>query len=298
MSPITVEKRTITPRVRTKRERPETREEKMIAALSPHLNIMVNAVRRAGHSMIRDFGEVSSLQVSQKGPYDFVSNADLFAEKNLISYLKEARPDYGFLSEECGEIKADENCHMKWVIDPIDGTTNFVHAIPVFSLSIALMDGDDVIAGVIYNPVTNELYYAEKGKGAFLMTPGGNKRLRVSGRSKLSHTLVGSNAISNPRSRPIILNMAEHVASIRFNGCTTLSLAAVAAGQLDAYVACQFKLWDIAAGYLLIKEAGGFISDLDEKRSITDIVQAQSMIATNMTLKDSLFKIIRRKHDS
>lgn len=297
MSPITVEKKSITPRARTKKERPETREEKMIATLSPHLNIMVNAVRRAGHSMIRDFGEVSSLQVSQKGPYDFVSNADLFAEKNIISYLKEARPDYGFLSEECGEIKAAENCRMKWIIDPIDGTTNFVHAIPVFALSIALMEDDEVICGVIYNPVTNELYYAEKGKGAFLMTPGGNKRLRVSGRTKLAHSLIGSNAISNPRSQDLIMKTATRVASIRFNGCTTLSLAAVAAGQLDGYVACQFKLWDIAAGYLLVKEAGGFVSDFNENRGIADMLKSQGILATNMVLKDNLSQIIRRKHD-
>ena len=184
---------------------------------------------------------------------------------------------------------------MKWVIDPIDGTTNFLHAIPVFSLSVALLDGNEVVAGVIYNPVTNELYYAEKGQGAFLMTPGGNKRLRVSGRSKIDYALLGANAFGSPETRNIIARFSEKVASTRFNGCTTLALAAVAAGQFDAYIACQFKLWDVAAGYLLIKEAGGYISDFDEKRDLFDMMKSQTIVATNMSLKDSIFKILEDK---
>lgn len=289
---VTIEKRTITPRVHTKKARPETREEKMIAALSPNLNVMVQAVRKAGHSMIRDFGEISSLQVSQKGPGDFVSNADTFAEKKLIACLKEARPDFGFVSEECGELKSDNDSQMKWVIDPIDGTTNFLHAIPVFAISVALMDADEVVAGVIYNPVTNELYYAEKGKGAFLMTPTGNRRLRVSGRTQLAYALVGSNAFSNQKSRQTMTKVAEKVASTRFNGCAALSLTAVAAGQLDAYIARQFKVWDLAAGYLLIKEAGGFVSDFNGNRDLLTIVKSQSLVASSMSLRDSLMKIL------
>jgi len=288
----TVEKRTITPRAQTRRKRPDTREEKMIAALSPNLNVMVEAVRRAGHSLIRDFGEISSLQVSQKGPGDFVSNADIMAEKNLIAYLKEARPDYAFLSEECGELKAEHNSRMKWVIDPIDGTTNFLHAIPIFALSVSLLDGDEVVAGVIYNPITNELYYAEKGQGAFLMTPSGNRRLRVSGRSKLAHALLCSNAFSYSKSRDVVVRASEKVASVRYNGSTTLGLASVAAGQMDAYIACRFKLWDVAAGYLIIKEAGGFISDFNHNRNLFDIVKSQTIIATTMSLKDDFLKIV------
>lgn len=292
--PVTIEKRTITPRARTQKKRPETREEKMIAALSPDLNIMVNAVRRAGHNLIRDFGEISSLQVSQKGPGDFVSNADLMAEKNLIAYLKEARPDYAFLSEECGELKSEHESQKRWVIDPIDGTTNFLHAIPVFALSVALFDGNEVIAGVIYNPITNDLYYAEKGKGAFLMTAGGNKRLRVSGRTKMEHVLLASNGFGLKKNRDIIASCSQKVASVRFNGSTTLGLAAVAAGQFDAYVACQFKLWDAAAGYLLIKEAGGYVSDFKENRELFDIVKSQTIVATNMSLKTPFLKIMRK----
>jgi len=292
---VVVEKKAILPRTKAQKKRPETREEKMIAALSPNLNVMVEAVRRAGHSLIRDFCEISSLQVSRKGPGDFVSNADIMAEKNLISYLKEARPDYAFVSEECGELKSEQNSRLKWVIDPIDGTTNFLHAIPIFALSVALMDGDDVIAGVIYNPVTNELYYAEKGQGAFLMTAGGNRRLRVSGRSRLDYALLGSNAFGDPRNRDIIASFSNKVASTRFNGCTTLSLASVAAGQLDAYIACHFKLWDAAAGYLLIKEAGGYISGFSHQRGLLDIMKSQTLIATNMSLKDAFLKDLEGK---
>lgn len=290
--PVTIEKRTITPRAKTQKKRPETREEKMIAALSPDLNIMVNAVRRAGHNLIRDFGEISSLQVSQKGPGDFVSNADLMAEKNLIAYLKESRPDYAFLSEECGELKAEHETQKRWVIDPIDGTTNFLHAIPVFALSVALFDGKEVIAGVVYNPITNELYYAEKGKGAFLMTAGGNRRLRVSGRTKMEHVLLASNGFGLKKNRDVISKCSQKVASVRFNGSTTLGLASVAAGQFDAYVASQFKLWDVAAGYLLIKEAGGYVSDFKENRDLFDIIKSQTIVATNMSLKTSFLKIV------
>lgn len=290
--PITIEKRTITPRAHTKMKRPQTREEQMIDSLSPNLNVMVNAVRKAGHSMIRDFGEISSLQVSQKGPGDFVSNADLMAEKNLITYLKEARPDYAFLSEECGELKAENGSRMRWVIDPIDGTTNFLHAIPTFAVSVALLDKEEVIAGVIYNPVSNELYYAEKGQGAFVMTPTGNRRLRVSGRTQMAYSLLGSNAFAREENRNVLIHLADKVASVRFNGSTTLSLASVAAGQLDAYVASQFKLWDIAAGYLMIKEAGGFVSDLNGNRDLFSIVKSQHILATNMALKDNLLKLV------
>lgn len=293
--PITIEKRTITPRQKLQAKRPKTREEQMIDSLSPNLNIMVNAVRKAGAGMVRDFGEVSSLQVSQKGPGDFVSNADLMAEKNLISYLKEARPDYAFVSEECGELKPEHGSKMCWIIDPIDGTTNFLHAIPIFAISVALMDAGEVIAGVIYNPITNELYYAEKGQGAFVMTPTGNRRLRVSGRRKLSYSVLGSNGFGLVENRNMVARIGEKMASVRFNGCTTLSMAAVAAGQLEVYIASQFKIWDIAAGYLLIKEAGGFVSDFHADRDIHAIVRSHGILATNMGLRDAMLKLVEEK---
>lgn len=290
--PVIIEKRRI-PSRRPAGERPETREEKMISSLSPHVNIMVKAARKAGSRMLRDFGEVSQLQVSQKGPGSFVSNADIMAEKTLIELLKEDRPDYGFLSEECGAIEAQNNSPFRWIIDPIDGTTNFLHALPVFAISIALMEKDEVIAGIIFNPITNELYHAEKGKGAFLMTPTGNRRLRVSGRNKMSHALVGSNSFYNPQNREIMIRISEQVASCRYNGSAVLSLASVAAGQLDAYVATQIKLWDLAVGFLLVREAGGSMSDFAGGMQLQDIMASQNLVASNFNLKNTLLKIVR-----
>lgn len=292
--PIT-EKRTITPRPQAfRREKSKTREELMIDALSPNLTVMVKAVRKAGRRMVRDFGEISNLQVSRKGPGDFVSNADMMAEQTLIEQLSQDRPDYGFITEETGDIPARNNSPYTWVIDPIDGTTNFLHAIPTFAVSVALMEKDDVIAGVIFNPVTNELYYAEKGKGAYLMTPTGNVRLRVSGRNNIEYALIGSNCFKSTQTRTLVEKIAVDTSSVRFNGSTTLSLAAVAAGQYDAYVATHFKLWDVAAGYLLVKEAGGFVSDFKGERTINDIIKAQTIMASNSALKDVFLATIKK----
>lgn len=292
---VVTEKRKITPRpqsMRERAERVETREAKMIAALSPNLNVMVKAVRKAGHRMIRDFGEVANLQVSQKAPGDFVSNADTMAEKILIESLHEDRPDYGFIGEELGITPAQHDSHFTWIIDPIDGTTNFLHAIPIFAISVALRQDDEIIAGVTYNPVTSELYYAEKGKGAFLMTPTGNVRLRVSGRKQLSYALVGSNGFTNRKNRDTLDKVVSKVASIRYNGCTTLSLAAVAAGQLDFYIATQFKLWDLAVGLLLIREAGGYVGSFAGATQLDQIVEQHTLLASNMVLKETVKKMI------
>ncbi len=293
MAPVQVEKRTITPRIQTqRREKPMTREENMIEALSPIIRVMVKAVRKAGRRMIRDFGEISSLQVSQKGPGDFVSNADMLAEKTLIQELSADRPDFGFITEEEGEIKSKNNSAMNWVIDPIDGTTNFLHAIPCFAISVGLMKNNEVIAGVTYNPITNDLFYAEKGRGSYLMTPTGNVRLRVSGRNKIEHALIGSNGYNSKENHKTIEKVIDKVSSIRYNGSTTLSLAMVAAGQLDGYIANRFKLWDIAVGYLLIKEAGGFVSDFSADRDINRVLEKQQVIASNVALKDTFLKLI------
>ncbi|MBE6455592.1 MAG: inositol monophosphatase [Alphaproteobacteria bacterium] len=247
---------------------------------------MVKAVRKAGRRLVRDFGEIANLQVSRKGPGDFVSNADTMVERVLIEQLSTDRPDYGFITEETGTIPARNNSPYTWVIDPIDGTTNFIHAIPFFAISVALMHQDTVIAGVVYNPITNDLYYAEKGKGCYLMTPTGNSRLRVSARSNIETALIGSNYFKGEANRTNVVKFAESAASIRYNGSTTLSLAAVAAGQYDGYIATQFKLWDVAAGYLLVKEAGGFMSDYVGNRELSDIMKEQTIIASNAALKD------------
>ena len=290
---VVTEKRRITPRTQAQRsERPKTREEFMLASLSPIMNIMVKAVRKAGRRMLRDFGEVSSLQVSRKGPGDFVSNADMLAEKTLIEQLSADRPDFGFITEESERIEPKNGSSYYWIIDPIDGTTNFLHAVPCFSISVALMDKDEVVAGVSFNPVTNELYYAEKGQGSFLMTPTGNVRLRVSGRNSLDCSLIGSNGYNSTRNRQVIEKVITKVASVRYNGSTTMALASVAAGQYDAYIATRFKLWDIATGYLLIKEAGGFISDFKGNRNLMDIVEAQELITCNMPLKETFLELV------
>ncbi len=287
-----VEKRSITPRKETfKREKLQTREEVMISSLSPQLMIMVKAVRKAGRRMVRDFGEISSLQVSRKGPGDFVSNADTMAERTLIEQLSQDRPDYGFITEETGTIPPRNNSPYTWVIDPIDGTINFLHAIPEFAISVALLENDTVIAGVIYNPITNDLYYAEKGKGSYLMTPTGNVRLRVSGRNNIDEALVGSNCFKDVETRSDVARMTKNVASVRYNGSTTLSMSAVSAGKYDAYVARQFKIWDVAAGYLLVKEAGGFVSSYNGGRTLREIMDTQTMIACNSALKDIFLKM-------
>jgi len=284
-----IAKQKITPRTRTLRsKRPETREEKMIAALSPTLNVMVNAVRRVGQNIVHDFREVANLQISEKGPGDFVSNADLYSEKKLIELLHEARPEYGFLSEECGEIKGADGCEYYFVLDPIDGTNNFIHALPLFCLSLALMKGKSVLAGVIFNPVTNELYYAEKGKGAFLMTPTGNMRLRVSGRRKLKQCLLATNGYSAERTRKGLDGVAKDFASARYFGSGALSMAMVAAGQIDAQLEFRFHKWDIAAGYLLVQEAGGKVTTFDGRTDLDSIVSTCTLLAANPSLHEIL----------
>ena len=283
-----VEKKRIVPRMQTLRKRAETREEKMISALSPNLNVMVNAVRKVGQSIVHDFREVANLQISEKAPGDFVSNADLFSEKKLVELLREARPDYGFLSEECGSIPAAKGCDYYYVMDPIDGTNNFIHAIPMFVISLALMHKDKVIAGVIYNPVTNELYYAEKGKGAFVMTPTGNVRLRVSGRRQLKYCLMATNGYSAERTQKGLRGLACLFASARYLGSGALSMAMVATGQVDVQIEFRFHKWDVAAGYLLVQEAGGKVSDFAGNTDLDSIVNSSTMLVANPYLHEML----------
>jgi len=277
-----ISKQKITPRAKTLRvKKPNTREDLMIAALSPILNVMVNAVRRVGQNIVHDFREVANLQISEKGPGDFVSNADLYSERKLIELLHEARPDYAFLSEECGFIAGAKGCDYCFVLDPIDGTNNFIHALPLFCISVALKKGKDVVAAVVFNPVSNELYYAEKGKGAFLMTPTGNVRLRVSGRRKLKHCLLASTGYGFELTQKEIGMLAPEFASVRFLGSRTLTMALISAGQVDVQVEFRFNEWDIAAAYLLIQEAGGKVSDFNGKTGLDDIVNSSTLLAAS-----------------
>ena len=216
-------------------------------SISPHLNIMIKASEKASKVLIRDFGEVEKLQVSNKGPSDFVTNADLKAEKIIIDELKRAKPNYSILSEEKGtEYNKDSKT---WVIDPIDGTINFLHGIPHFAISIALRDDSEIIAGLIFDPIKDEIFYAEKNNGAFF----NNQRIRVSKKNDISECLfVTGGKINN-----------SYDFSFRKSGSAALDLAYVAAGRYDGYFQKKLNLWDIAAGIIILKEAGGIINEIN-----------------------------------
>ena len=227
------------------------------------MNVMVAAVRKAGRSLSRDYGEVAQLQVSVKGPGDFVSAADMKAEDILYRELAKARQGYTFLMEERGEVAGDDKTH-RWIVDPLDGTTNFLHSIPLFAISVALEREGEIVAGVIYNPASDELYTAEKGKGAFV----NDRRLRVASRRVLSDCVVAVGV--PPRGRighkqflgECGAAMRE-TAGVRSTGAASLDLAWVASGRFDAYIERGLKPWDIAAGILLVREAGGKVTDSD-----------------------------------
>jgi len=227
------------------------------------LNVMIAAARKAARTLKRDFGEVEQLQVSLKGPANFVSGADRRAEEILRAELKKARPGYGFLGEESGRQDGSDKSHT-WIVDPLDGTTNFLHGIPHFAISIALEREDTVVAGVIYNPANDELFIAERGKGAFC----NDKRLRVAARKQLNEAVItcglphygrGDLALSHKE----IAAVQEKVAGLRRFGAAALDLAWVAAGRFDAYWERGLSPWDMAAGLLMVRESGGFVTDLD-----------------------------------
>jgi len=227
------------------------------------LNVMIKAARQAARTLKRDFGEVEHLQVSLKGPANFVTAADHRAEQIVHEELSKARPGYGFLGEEGGLIEGTDKTHT-WVVDPLDGTTNFLHSIPHFAISIALKRDDTVVAGVVYNPVTDELFTAERGKGSFL----NDRRLRVAARQRLSDAVVACGLPHYGRGdlalgRKEIAAVQERVAGLRRFGAAALDLAWVAAGRIDGYWERNLSPWDMAAGLLLVREAGGFASDLD-----------------------------------
>ena len=253
--------------------------------------LIIGAVRDCAEIIITAHDIEAGIE-EKEGAANFVTKYDKKVQDELFKRLRSILPEAHLVGEEESEHDSVENGYA-FIVDPIDGTTNFLHAIPCFAISVALKHKDEIIAGVIFNPVTNELYYAEKGQGAFLMTPTGNMRLRVSGRVQLPYSLVGSNGFSSAKNRQIMERLVDKVASIRYNGCTTLSMAAVAAGQLDLYIATQFKSWDLAVGFLLIKEAGGYISDFEDRKEINEIMASQTIIAGNYKLKDQVLKVVR-----
>ncbi len=237
-------------------------------ARSAILNVMVEAALKASRRLTRDFGEVENLQVSRKGPGDFVSNADKQAETTIASMLRKARPGYSMLLEESGAIKGDDTQH-RWIVDPLDGTTNFLHSNPFFCISIALETQGTVVAGVIYNPITDELFTAERGQGAYL----NDRRLRVSGRREMMDCLVVT-GIPHPgrKTQAEFITQQNNImiqtAGVRALGSAALSLAYVAAGRFDGYWESELAPWDIAAGILMVREAGGYVTDYDDKNEM------------------------------
>lgn len=227
------------------------------------INVMVAAARKAARALKRDFGEVENLQVSLKGPANFVTAADRRAEETLRAELKKARPGYSFLGEESGKHEGTDQTHT-WIVDPLDGTTNFLHGIPQFAISIGLERSGTVVAGVIYNPITDELFTAERGKGAFL----NDKRLRVAARKGLADAVIACGLPHRGRG-DLELGLRElgavqdKVAGLRRFGAAALDLAFVAAGRIDGYWERNISPWDIAAGMIIVREAGGFVTDLD-----------------------------------
>jgi myo-inositol-1(or 4)-monophosphatase len=227
------------------------------------LNVMIAAARKAGRSLKRDFGEVEHLQVSMKGPANFVTAADHRAEEILRTELAKARPGYGFLGEEGGREEGTDKSHC-WIVDPLDGTTNFLHGIPQFAISIGLERDDTMVAGVIYNPANEELFVAERGKGAFL----NEQRLRVANRRRLNEAVVACGLPHLGRGNLALFRkefgaVQEHVAGLRRFGAAALDLAWVAAGRLDAFWERDLSPWDMAAGMVIVREAGGYVSDMD-----------------------------------
>ena len=230
-------------------------------SISANLNIMIKAAEKASKSIIRDFGEVEKLQVSKKGPYDFVTKTDKYVEKILIEELSKTKKNFSFITEETGSIKNKDKENI-WIIDPIDGTTNFLHGIPHFAICLAHQSKGEILSGLIFDPIKDEMFFAEKDKGAFL----NNQRLRVSKKNSLDDCLFSSNHEGVKFSD---INM-------RYSGCAALDLAYVAAGRLDGFFHNNINLWDVAAGEILVKEAGGIVNDIHKFNINTINIRASS----------------------
>ena len=255
------------------------------------INVMVQAAMKAGRSLARDFGEVQNLQVSLKGPGDYVSQADRRAEEIIHTELSRARPGYSFLIEERGAVEGDDPQH-RWLVDPLDGTTNFLHGIPIFSVSIALERQGTLVAGVIYNPAMDELYTAERGGGAFL----NDRRMRVAARRDLSDCVIGTGIPHlgrghHGRALLDLRNVMGESAGIRRLGSAALDLAYVAAGHMDGFWEEALSSWDMAAGILMVREAGGFATD---RNGGQDMFGTGSVVAGNELIHRSLLKALQK----
>ena len=242
-------------------------------SISANLNVMIKASEKASKILIKDFGEIEKLQVSRKGPKDFVTNSDLKTEKIIIDELKKARPNYSILSEEEG-VENNKDKNNTWIIDPIDGTINYLHGVPHFAISIALKSYDQIIAGLIYDPIKDEMFYAEKNNGTYL----NNQRIKVSKRSKIEDCLfVAGDKINHDKE----LN-------VRKSGCAALDMAYVAAGRYDGYFQKDLNLWDVAAGIIIVKEAGGILNEIN----LTKINEVK-IIASNNSINNKFIEKLK-----
>tara|TARA_B100000029_G_scaffold512952_1_gene611015 strand:+ start:351 stop:1139 length:789 start_codon:yes stop_codon:yes gene_type:complete len=256
---------------------------------SANINVMIKACRKAAKVLIRDFGEIENLQVSVKGPGDFVTAADKKVEKILINELQKARPNYSILSEEVGQITNDQE--FKWIIDPIDGTANFLHGIPHFAISVGLEKKGEIICGIIYDPIKDEMFLAEKGNGSYL----NNQRIRVSARSKLKDSIIftgGPRQTSNNKE----LSFEEYRkfsslvnTPIRKMGSASLDMAYVAAGRCDGFWQRYLKYWDVAAGIIIVKEAGGYVTDFNGNN---EYLKNNNILVTNSKISKEMIEIL------
>ena len=259
---------------------------------SPQINLITRACMKASRSLIRDFGELENLQVSSKGPGDFVSSADKRTEKTIIEELQKAHPEYGIVTEETGIINKS-NIKNRWIIDPIDGTMNFLNGIPQFAISIAYEENNEIICGVIFNPITNEMFCAEKGNGAYL----NNTRIRVSNKKKLKDALLvtggpkGASKIKNKIYSEYI-NVSNNVSNVRKFGSAALDMAYVACGRFDGYWQRELNYWDIAAGVIILREAGGFIDFFEDDISYP---LKKNVLASNSNIHQELKELINKK---
>ena len=260
---------------------------------SPQINIITKACMKASRSLIRDYGEIENLQVSTKGPGDFVSSADKRTEKILIEELQKAHPDYGIITEESGLINKSNNKN-RWIIDPIDGTMNFLNGIPQFAISIGYEEENEIKCGVIFNPIMNEMFCAEKGNGAYL----NNSRIRVSNKKKIKDALIvtgGPKQASKIKDKIFseYIKVSKHVHNVRKFGSAALDMAYVACGRFDGYWQRELKYWDIAAGIIILKEAGGFIDffETDNKDPLK-----KNILASNSNIHNELRDLIIKKN--
>ena len=259
---------------------------------SPHINLIIKACMKASRSLIRDFGEIENLQVSSKGPGDFVSSADKRTEKILIQELQKAHPDYGIITEEKGFINKS-NTKNRWIIDPIDGTMNFLNGVPQFAISIGYEEDGEIKCGVIFNPILNEMFCAEKGNGAYL----NNARIRVSNKKKIKDALLvtgGPKGASKIKEKIFseYISISKQVSNVRKFGSASLDMAYVACGRFDGYWQRELNYWDVAAGLIILKEAGGFVDFFEEDEKLP---LKKNIIATNSYIHDELKELIDKK---